>query len=375
MTVLSALTPAASVSLADQFYGLSGANSRVYTLGQLRPDVFWCGTAGGTANAFTLTPTPAITAYAAGQVFRFLPSLANTSGTVTVAVSGLAAKSVKIGSLTLPIPALATDEIIEVIYDGTDFQLITQVYSQGDTGAVVRTVSQRLRDSMSVADFGAVGDGATDDTAAIQAAIDAASTNNGGRIWFPPGFNCKISSTLTVASENIVFEAAGWGGYHTNGSGFTYSAKLSWYGSTGGTMLQFAPVEGASNPKLVGCGNQGLALDGRGVAGYGTIIKSHNGGVWEFHSENFTIAAVTFDVVDTLGDATSSQMNRGFITVKQLNGAPGDCVHLLGESHGNFSCNEISFDLAQERAFQCLTTSSNFARGLTSPGVYHATRA
>ena len=40
--------------------------------------------------------------------------------------------------------------------------------------------------SVSVADFGAIGDGATDDTAAIQKAIDAAG-ETGGSLHFPPG--------------------------------------------------------------------------------------------------------------------------------------------------------------------------------------------
>jgi parallel beta-helix repeat protein len=55
-------------------------------------------------------------------------------------------------------------------------------YTQGGTGSTNRTVLAKLQETVSVKDFGAVGDGVADDTAAIQAAIDAAS-----RIYFPEG--------------------------------------------------------------------------------------------------------------------------------------------------------------------------------------------
>jgi hypothetical protein len=58
-------------------------------------------------------------------------------------------------------------------------------FIQTGTGAVQRTVENKLKDTISVKDFGAVGDGVADDTAAIQAAIDAAPAN--GCIFFPPG--------------------------------------------------------------------------------------------------------------------------------------------------------------------------------------------
>jgi hypothetical protein len=49
-------------------------------------------------------------------------------------------------------------------------------YTQGGTGAVATTVQAKLRESVSVKDFGAVGDGVTDDTAAFTAAATASQS-------------------------------------------------------------------------------------------------------------------------------------------------------------------------------------------------------
>ncbi len=75
-----------------------------------------------------------------------------------------------------------------------------QVYVPAGTGAVESTVQTKLRESVSVKDFGAVGDGVTDDTTAIQAAIDAfpvdGTTKIGGcTLFFPRG--TYMVSTLT----------------------------------------------------------------------------------------------------------------------------------------------------------------------------------
>jgi hypothetical protein len=70
---------------------------------------------------------------------------------------------------------------------------------------VVRTLQNKLDDIVSVKDFGAVGDGATDDTAAIQRALTSAyATNQIGTVlnhyktvYFPAG-QYLVSSTITI---------------------------------------------------------------------------------------------------------------------------------------------------------------------------------
>jgi hypothetical protein len=72
----------------------------------------------------------------------------------------------------------------------------SSVTATGSTTA--RTLANRFADVVNVKDFGAVGDGITDDTAAIQAAIAFIQSANkkGGKIEFPVG-TYKITSTIT----------------------------------------------------------------------------------------------------------------------------------------------------------------------------------
>lgn len=74
--------------------------------------------------------------------------------------------------------------------------LTTLTATRAEAGAVAVPVLAKLRESISVKDFGAVGDGVADDTAAIQAAIDAAGA---GDVWMPKG-NYKITAKLKLPS-------------------------------------------------------------------------------------------------------------------------------------------------------------------------------
>jgi hypothetical protein len=61
-------------------------------------------------------------------------------------------------------------------------------------GAVERSVSNRLSETVSVRDFGAVGDGRADDAPAMQRAIDSVGQRGGGRILVPAGMKLNFAS-------------------------------------------------------------------------------------------------------------------------------------------------------------------------------------
>lgn len=85
----------------------------------------YVGTVGGTADVITLTPSPAITSYTAGQTFRFIASGANTTN-VTVNVNGLGAKAItKNGTTALAAGDIPSGMMVEITYDGTRFILGT----------------------------------------------------------------------------------------------------------------------------------------------------------------------------------------------------------------------------------------------------------
>lgn len=73
-------------------------------------------------------------------------------------------------------------------------------YLPAGTGAVARTTQAKLRESVSALDFGAIGDGTTDDAVAIQAAINTGALN----VVFPAGYTFLTSPlTTSIVGQKI----------------------------------------------------------------------------------------------------------------------------------------------------------------------------
>lgn len=131
----------------------------------------------GTADAITLSPTPAITSYTAGQRWSFVAE-GNNTGAVTVDVSSLGTKAVQKFGAALVSGDIETGDMVEIRYDGTQFQMISpsaallnaaltdaanifianQTITSTDPGATAGPVIELFRDSALPADFDDMGE-------------------------------------------------------------------------------------------------------------------------------------------------------------------------------------------------------------------------
>lgn len=122
-------TPVANLPMATFRHtnvGNAVARTDYAAAGQVQDSVLmWLTTIAGT-DTITASITPSPTAYAAGQTFRFVPAGANTTNAVTLNLNGLGAKNItKNGTEPLSAGDIAGGSMVEVIYDGTQFQILS----------------------------------------------------------------------------------------------------------------------------------------------------------------------------------------------------------------------------------------------------------
>jgi len=120
--------PGATSGTADKwvvvaYQRASGEFLTAVTRAQLQAQTYTAFTTGGTSSAFTLTPAPAITAYAENQTFDVEFNAAST-GTPTLNISAVGAKSLKyrdaLGALVTCGTLIPSGWRSKVTYDGTD---------------------------------------------------------------------------------------------------------------------------------------------------------------------------------------------------------------------------------------------------------------
>jgi len=159
-------------------------------------------------------------------------------------------------------PLNATIEVVTIstlALGETDSSLT--LYTPAGTGAVQTTVQSKLRETVSVKDFGAVGDGVTDDTAAIQAAIDYAAPF-GITVFIPAGTYSIL--TLSLPQQHGGIEIVG-------------EAYNSMYNLDNSIYRGSVLVSTATTENIISC-NGGVNYSNRGIRIRRLNIKSESTG-------------------------------------------------------------------------------------------------
>jgi hypothetical protein len=193
-------------------------------------------------------------------------------------------------------------------------------FIQAGTGAVARTAQSKLRENVSVKDFGAVGDGVADDTAALQLALNWAASA-GGRLFFPAG-TYKITSALTLtmnaASDTSQNRVALIGA----GSGCTEIAPSAAFTALTVTSADtnFADYWTIQGLRFQGPGNTGLGLDVEKAAWFqARDIVVHG----------FANGILARDVLSCLFDSCNIRNNVSGLTMLRLSLSNPNAVTLL----------------------------------------------
>jgi hypothetical protein len=139
-------------------------------------------------------------------------------------------------TVTLTAPAALGDQFLfqgGAVITGDQTPGSSVSFIQAGVGAITRNMQDKARESVSVKDFGAVGDGVTDDTAAIQAAINSLGTF--GAVVFPSG-TFKFSG-ITI-SNSISIEGSG---YQNGATRFLNpTATIPFFTVTGASGVSFS---------------------------------------------------------------------------------------------------------------------------------------
>ena len=131
------------------------------------------------------------------------------------------------------------------------------------SGGTAPTIANLLGGWFNVKDYGALGNGIADDTAACLAAIAACAAAGGGIVYVPPGVYL-ISSTLLINHSDIQLVGAGGATRQTQITLRSAATTLKWVGGTGAgsTMVLLSSTAGASNLGVVRVGVSNMVLDG-----------------------------------------------------------------------------------------------------------------
>ena len=221
--------------------------------GQLQAGATTIATVTGT-DTLTGSLTPAIAAYAAGNLFSFVAAATNT-GAVTINLNSLGAKSItKQGTTALIAGDITSGRVQLIEYDGTRFQLLNPSSSTGTGAAVFATSPTLVTPALGTPSSGNLG------------SCTADGTNGVGYINIPQNSQSAAYTTVLGDAAKCIFHPS----TDANARTFTIAANSS-VAYPVGTVIQFCNM--TSQVVTIAITTDTMYLAGTGTTGSRSLAQ------------------------------------------------------------------------------------------------------
>lgn len=228
----------------------------------------YCSDTGST-DAYACSLDYTVTTYITGARYTFRANTVNT-GAATLNLNGIGAKAITrvAGGVTTPLldGDICAGQDVEVVYDGTQMQMVSQRCTAAWTGPTTDMGGQVYN----VKAYGALGNGSADDTEAIRVAYAAAGVTM-GVLYFPPG-TYMLSDKILLNQPNVLWRGAGM---HASVLKATAAIWMTW--------LPAVPTAGATNPTF-----EDLGFDGNNFSATAYVDDASRNGVLTFRRCRFS---------------------------------------------------------------------------------------
>ena len=247
------------------------------------------------------------------------------------------------------------------------------------TGSVNSTVHKKLQEIISFKDFGATGDGTTNDQAAIQAALDAAD----GKIIDGQNLTYKVNAPITLTDSNAVIQNATFDFSDMADQPATIDRCFDIYGSLGTAVALTANLNINTNTITI-ANTAGFAVndlvflksttvwDSAASVTYGQYgrIKAISS------STQFTLydnVLLSFTTADTATVAKVTPVKNVIINHVSFIGANVNLQNAIyvqyGENVNITNCEFEGFDYAAVAFYRCYQSTVDKCRQINSAGV------